>query len=88
MLNSRETRRRCENKMLAHDAFEEHGIAQPLSFAMSAEGLPDRLREWEGETLVKPLYGNRSSGIEICRSFSKAIERARGHDTRTCWCSR
>jgi glutathione synthase/RimK-type ligase-like ATP-grasp enzyme len=76
MLNSREARRRCENKMLAHDAFAARGIAQPLSFAVSAEGLPDRLLRWEGETLVKPLYGNRSSGIEILRSFSEAVERA------------
>lgn len=76
MLNSRESRRRCENKILAHHAFEEHGINQPLSFAVSAEGLPDRVLEWEGETLLKPLYGNRSSGIEICQSFSEANKRA------------
>ncbi len=76
MLNSRDARRRCENKVLAHDAFEAHGIKQPLSFAMSAEGFTDRVLEWQGETLVKPLYGNRSSGIEICSSFSMAVERA------------
>jgi glutathione synthase/RimK-type ligase-like ATP-grasp enzyme len=76
MLNSRESRRRCENKILAHHAFEEHGINQPLSFAVSAEGLLDRSLQWKGETVVKPLYGNRGSGIEICRSFSQALERA------------
>jgi glutathione synthase/RimK-type ligase-like ATP-grasp enzyme len=77
MLNSRDSRRRCENKILAHQAFEEHGINQPLSFAMSAEGISDRSLEWEGETLVKPLHGNRSAGIEICRSLDEAVERAK-----------
>jgi glutathione synthase/RimK-type ligase-like ATP-grasp enzyme len=76
MLNSRESRRRCENKILAHHAFEQHAINQPLAFAVSAEGLPDRSLQWEGETVVKPLYGNRSSGIEVCGSFSEALERA------------
>ena len=76
MLNSREARWRCENKMLAHDAFEGCGITQPMSFAVSAEGLADRPLRWEGETVVKPLYGNRGSGIEICRSFARALERA------------
>jgi glutathione synthase/RimK-type ligase-like ATP-grasp enzyme len=76
MLNSRESRRRCENKVLAHHAFEEHDINQPLSFAISAEGIPDRCVEWDGETIVKPLYGNRSSGIEICNSLSQAVARA------------
>jgi glutathione synthase/RimK-type ligase-like ATP-grasp enzyme len=76
MLNSRDSRRRCENKALAHLAFAEHGITQPPSFAMSAEGICDRELQWEGETIVKPLYGNRSSGIEICGSLSEALERA------------
>jgi glutathione synthase/RimK-type ligase-like ATP-grasp enzyme len=76
MLNSRDVRRRCENKMLAHDAFEAHGITQPLSFAISADGVCDRESEWPGETIVKPLYGNRSTGIEICASLSDALERA------------
>jgi glutathione synthase/RimK-type ligase-like ATP-grasp enzyme len=81
MLNSRDTRRRCENKALAHLAFEAHGITQPLSFVWSADGVRDRQVEWQGETLVKPLYGNRSSGIEICDSLGKAVERATGrHD--------
>ena len=34
-------------------------------------GLRDRAAQWEGETLVKPLYGNRSSGIEICDSLAR-----------------
>jgi glutathione synthase/RimK-type ligase-like ATP-grasp enzyme len=76
MLNSRESRRRCENKILAHHAFEAHGINQPASFVINAEGLRDRSLQWEGETLVKPLYGNRSSGIEICKSLAQAVERA------------
>jgi glutathione synthase/RimK-type ligase-like ATP-grasp enzyme len=76
MLNSRESRRRCENKALAHLAFEAHGIRQPPSFVLSADGVRDRPIEWRGETLLKPLYGNRSSGIEICVSLSQALERA------------
>jgi glutathione synthase/RimK-type ligase-like ATP-grasp enzyme len=76
MLNSRESRRRCENKALAHLAFEAHGITQPPSFVWSADGVRDRKLEWKGETLLKPLYGNRSSGIEICASLSAALERA------------
>ncbi|MDX6596209.1 MAG: [lysine-biosynthesis-protein LysW]---L-2-aminoadipate ligase [Gaiellales bacterium] len=76
MLNSRESRRRCENKALAHLAFEEHGIAQPPSFVWSADGARDRHLDWQGETLLKPLYGNRSGGIEICGSLSEALERA------------
>ncbi|MDX6627934.1 MAG: [lysine-biosynthesis-protein LysW]---L-2-aminoadipate ligase [Gaiellales bacterium] len=76
MLNTRESRRRCENKTLAHLAFEQHGINQPLSFAISADGICDRDLQWQGETIVKPLYGNRSSGIEICSSLSEALQRA------------
>jgi glutathione synthase/RimK-type ligase-like ATP-grasp enzyme len=78
MLNSRDSRRRCENKALAHLAFEACGIAQPPSFVWSADGVRDRQVEWQGETLLKPLYGNRSSGIEICDSLSEALERAAG----------
>jgi glutathione synthase/RimK-type ligase-like ATP-grasp enzyme len=78
MLNSRDSRRRCENKALAHLAFEAHGISQPPSFVWSADGVRDRQVEWQGETLLKPLYGNRSSGIEICDSLSEALERAAG----------
>jgi glutathione synthase/RimK-type ligase-like ATP-grasp enzyme len=76
MLNSRESRRLCENKALAHLAFAEHGITQPPSFVWSADGVRDRELEWQGETLLKPLYGNRSSGIEICGSLSEALQRA------------
>jgi len=76
MLNSRDSRRRCENKALAHLAFETHGIAQPPSFVMSCEGLRDRHLEWHGETIVKPLYGNRGSGVEICATLPRALERA------------
>ena len=71
MLNSRDSRRRCENKALAHLAFEAHGITQPPSFVWSADGVRDRQVEWQGETLLKPLYGNRSSGIEICDSLPR-----------------
>jgi glutathione synthase/RimK-type ligase-like ATP-grasp enzyme len=76
MLNSRDSRRRCENKALAHLAFEAHGITQPPSFVWSADGVRDRQVAWQGETLLKPLYGNRSSGIEICDSLAQALERA------------
>lgn len=76
MLNSRESRRRCENKALAHLAFEERGIPQPSSFVVSADGVRDRDLWWRGETIIKPLYGNRSSGIEICTSLPEALQRA------------
>jgi glutathione synthase/RimK-type ligase-like ATP-grasp enzyme len=78
MLNSREARRRCENKSLAHLAFERHGIPQPPAFVVSADGVHDRDLRWDGETIVKPLYGSRSSGIEICKSLPEALERAAG----------
>jgi glutathione synthase/RimK-type ligase-like ATP-grasp enzyme len=78
MLNSRDDRRRCENKALSHLAFENHGIAQPPSFVISAEGIYDREPlVWDGETLVKPLHGNRGSGIEVCRSLRSAVRLAR-----------
>lgn len=77
MVNSRDARRKCENKVLAHLAFEQHGIAQPPSFAINCEGFADRELVWDGETVVKPLYGNRSTGIEICESLEQALERAR-----------
>ena len=82
MLNSRDCRQRCENKALAHLAFEQHGIAQPPSFTWSADGVRDRVLEWQGETLLKPLYGNRGGGIEICSSLPEALARAaqRGED--------
>ena len=53
-------------RALAHLAFEAHGITQPPSFVWSADGVRDRRVGWQGETLLKPLYGNRGSGIEIC----------------------
>ena len=77
MLNSRDVRRRCENKALAHLAFGAHGIAQPASFVMSHEGICDRDLDWDGETIVKPLYGNRGGGIEICATLPEALARAR-----------
>jgi glutathione synthase/RimK-type ligase-like ATP-grasp enzyme len=77
MLNSRDVRRRCENKALAHLAFAEHGILQPASFVVNDEGICDRDLAWDGETIVKPLYGNRSSGIEICATLPQALARAR-----------
>ena len=76
MLNARDARRRCENKALAHLAFERHGIAQPRSFVWSADGARDRDLAWHGETLLKPLYGNRGTGIEICASLPEALSRA------------
>ena len=76
MLNSRDSRRRCENKALAHLAFERYGVHQPLSFVWSSDGARDRDLEWQGETLLKPLYGNRSSGIEVCASLPEALDRA------------
>jgi len=69
-------RRRCENKALAHLAFESNGIAQPPSFVVNCEGFRDRGAEWSGETIVKPLHGNRSSGIEIFDTLAQALERA------------
>ena len=82
MLNARDVRRRCENKALAHLAFERRGIPQPPSFVVSCEGLFDRHAGWEGETLVKPLYGNRSTGIEVFPTLPQALEHAcaRGED--------
>jgi hypothetical protein len=41
MLNSRHSRRRCENKALAHLAFEAHGMTQPPSFVWSEAGKDD-----------------------------------------------
>ena len=78
MINSRDARRRCENKSLAHLAFEEHGINQPRSLAMNCEGYCDRRPDWHGETIIKPLYGSRGSGIEIATTLDRALVRARG----------
>ena len=76
MLNTRDVRRRCENKALAHLAFARRGIPQPPSFVVNYEGFRDRELEWKGETLLKPLYGNRGSGIEIFPSLPEARARA------------
>ena len=75
MVNSRSTRRRCENKGLAHLAFERHDIPQPPSFVLSADGIADRAARWSGETLLKPLSGSRGDGIEILPSLEAAVER-------------
>jgi glutathione synthase/RimK-type ligase-like ATP-grasp enzyme len=76
MLNHRDARRRCENKALAHLAFAARGISQPPSFVVSAEGIADRSLAWEGETLLKPLYGCRGGGIEIVPTYDEALVRA------------
>ncbi|HYQ82673.1 MAG TPA: hypothetical protein VEP28_01385 [Rubrobacter sp.] len=78
MMNSRRVRMQCENKALAHLAFEESGIPQPASFVVSAEGEVDREPRWEGETLVKPLAGARGAGIEVFGSLPEAVSYARG----------
>jgi glutathione synthase/RimK-type ligase-like ATP-grasp enzyme len=75
MVNSRSTRRRCEDKGLAHFAFERLEIPQPPSFVLSAEGIADRAAQWSGETLLKPLSGSRGDGIEILPSLEAALER-------------
>jgi glutathione synthase/RimK-type ligase-like ATP-grasp enzyme len=77
MLNSRQARERCEHKALAHLAFAERGIKQPKSCTVSAEGVIDRELAWSGETIVKPLFGSRGSGIEILPSFAQGLERAK-----------
>ena len=76
MLNSRRCRRSCENKAIAHLAFEDAGLRQPRSFVLSAEGLADRQIRWSGETILKPLFGNRGAGMEILPSFEAAYVRA------------
>jgi len=76
MLNSREVRMRCENKALAHLAFEERDILQPKWLVASADGELDREVRWKGETLIKPLWGSRGQGIETFCSATAAIERA------------
>jgi len=76
MLNSRETRVACENKAVAHLAFDEAGVRQPRSLVVSREGVADRRLSWDGEALVKPLHGCRGEGIEIWPSLGEALERA------------
>ena len=77
MVNSRESRRVCENKALAHLAFERAGIPQPASVVMDREGTLDARPAWQGETAIKPLHGNRGAGIEIAPSPAAAEKRAR-----------
>lgn len=76
MLNSRECRIACENKAVAHVAFDQAGIPQPRSIVISREGIGDRRPDWEGETVIKPLTGNRSAGVEILDSPIEAVRRA------------
>lgn len=76
MLNSRDCRLACENKAIAHVAFEQTGIPQPRSLVVSREGIADRRPDWEGETVLKPLTGNRSAGVEICGSPAEGVVRA------------
>lgn len=77
MINSRESRRACENKALAHTAFELAGLPQPGYAVCDREGTLDRRPGWDGETLIKPLHGNRSAGIDILPDPLAAVERAR-----------
>ena len=76
MLNSRSCRIACENKAIAHVAFEQAEIPQPGSIVISREGVADRTPDWAGETVVKPLTGNRSAGVEILPSATEAVSRA------------
>ncbi len=87
MLNSRDVRRQCENKALAHRAFEEYGIAQPPSLVISCEGIRDRELDWDGETIVKPPT---ATGAAASRSARRCLRRSseRGRGGRMCWCSR
>jgi glutathione synthase/RimK-type ligase-like ATP-grasp enzyme len=77
MLNSRECRQACENKALAHLAFEQDGLPQPPALVVSREGVADRAPGWKGETVVKPLHGCRGIGIEVHPDVGQAIGRAR-----------
>lgn len=77
MLNSRRSRRACENKAVAHLAFADAGLRQPRSLVISEEGLADRELVWTGETIVKPLFGNRGAGMEIVPTFAAAVTRAK-----------
>jgi glutathione synthase/RimK-type ligase-like ATP-grasp enzyme len=76
MLNSRSCRVACENKGIAHLAFEEACLPQPRSIVVSREGVGDRRAAWSGETVVKPLYGSRGAGVEIHDSPEQAMRRA------------
>ena len=76
MVNTRRSRRTCENKALSHLAFARHDLPQPESLVISEEGIVDRALSWDGPTMVKPLYGNRGAGIEATDSFEEAMNRA------------
>ena len=82
MLNSRATRRTCEHKGLAHQAFARVGIDQPPWLVLGAEGVADRAETWEGESIIKPLCGSRGAGIEILPTLEAAMTRGlqRGED--------
>ena len=82
MLNSRATRRICEHKGLAHQAFARLGIDQPPWLVVGAEGVADRSETWEGESIIKPLCGSRGAGIEILPTLEAAMTRGleRGED--------
>jgi glutathione synthase/RimK-type ligase-like ATP-grasp enzyme len=77
MINSQRCRRTCENKALAHLAFSGLAIPQPRSFVISEEGLADRDLVWAGETIVKPLSGNRGAGTQIVPTLEEAVALAR-----------
>ena len=76
MLNGRECRYACENKALAYAAFAARDLPQPAAVVVSREGVVDGAPSWAGETVVKPLHGNRSQGIEILASAEGGIARA------------
>jgi glutathione synthase/RimK-type ligase-like ATP-grasp enzyme len=77
MLNSRDSRSACENKAVAHARFAMAKLAQPGTIVIDADGNIDEAPGWDGETLIKPLHGARSAGIEILDSPRKALSRAR-----------
>jgi glutathione synthase/RimK-type ligase-like ATP-grasp enzyme len=77
LLNSQATRRACEDKAVSHHRFERAGLASPPAVVVDEEGSADELPHWDGETVVKPLRGSRSEGVEIFASPSAAMARAR-----------
>lgn len=77
MLNARSARIACENKALAYACFERAGLPQPPAAVVDVEGAVDEEPAWRGETVVKPLFGCRSAGIEILDSPAAALDRAR-----------
>jgi glutathione synthase/RimK-type ligase-like ATP-grasp enzyme len=77
MLNSRDARSACENKAVAHARFAMAGLPQPGTIVIDADGNLDEAPGWSGETVIKPLHGARSAGIEILDSPGEALVRAR-----------